>query len=206
MLEKLANLMKLLAAPLGILNALGGIVSVIWLIVLHDWSTLLGGVALLFASSFVIGILMLPAAGIMAATVAVGAKTGMRGVLFWGLVFLDELYGSAVISVWCLAIFFIFMALGRQAHNPDLPYLLGSYALALGPWQSMAAKEAGPEGEGFTTLALVFFTQVAYVAIMLMVLVANPSIVEIAAVFGAIMLIVMIVLARVGVLLRRELT
>jgi hypothetical protein len=203
-METLGKLMTVLAVPLGFLNALSGIVSVIWLLVLGDWTALLVGIALLIGSTFLIGLLMLPGTAIAVATAAVGVWTNMRGVAFIGMAFLGNLFHVAIISVWCIAIFLLFMRLGYQAHHAPLPYLLGSYALALAPWQSLAAKEAGSGAQGFTTIMIVFFAQLAFAVIMLMVVVGSPSLEDIVIVFGSIMFVVWIIQSRIALMLHRE--
>ena len=203
-MKALTNFMIILSSPLAILNALSGIVSIIWLIILGDWSALVVGVGILICSSFVIGILMLPSGAIMLALAALGEKVNWRGIAFYGLSFLSNLYSVAVMSVWCLAVFVLFAMLAQKGHHSILPYLLGSYALALAPWQGMAAREQGADGAGFTTIMLVFFAQVAYVVIMFMALAASPALVDIVFAFGGIMFIVWIIQSRVSILLLQE--
>lgn len=185
----LTKLITILGVPFSILNALGGIVAAIWLLAIGDWKTLIVGVILVVFSSHSIAILMLPGAAFSAITVAVGTRTNMRGVMFYSAVFINNLYIVVVITAWCIGVLTLFMALCSKAHASSiLPYLLGSYAPALGVWQYLAAKENGPGLQGIGSILIVFFAQVAYVIVMLMGLFGGQySFMEVTATFFAVM-------------------
>jgi uncharacterized membrane protein len=197
-MKALTNFMSVLFLPLAILNPISGIVSIIWLIILGDWSALIVGVGILVCSSFAIGILMLPGAPIIILALA---KVNGRGIAFYGLSFLGNLYSAAVMSAWCLAVFILYGMLAQKGHHNILPYLLGSYVLALEPWQGMAAREQEENGAGF----MVFFAQVAYVVIMLMALLATSlTIGDIIFTFCAIMFIAVIIQFCISITLLQE--
>lgn len=207
-MENLSKLMTALGIPLNLLNALGGIVSVIWLLVGGDWRTIVAGVVILLFSSFLVRILMLPGLAITAVTVAIGAKKDMKGMAFFTAAFLGNLYFIAVITVWCLVILVVFLFLGDKAHaSSPLPYLLGSYAIALSPLQRMAALENGPGMQGLGTIIIVFFAQVAqvaYVVTMLMMWLGSPSLANVGVAFSAVMVVAWVIQSRLALLAQRE--
>lgn len=188
----LTKLITILGVPFSILNAFGGIVAAIWLIAIGDWKTLIVGVVLVVFSSHSIAILMLPGAAFSVIAAAVGAKTNMRGMMFYSAAFINNLYIVVVITVWCIGVLMIFMALYSKAHASSIsPYLLGSYGPALGVWQYLAVKEgSGPGLQGIGSITIVFFAQVAYVVVMLMGLFGGQhSFMEVTATFLTIMVV-----------------
>lgn len=203
-MDALGNFIKILSVPLGILNALSGIVSIAWLLVIWDWKVLLLGIAILFISNFVIGLLMLPSAAILLATAAAGGKTNFRGITFFSLAFLGNLYVVAVISIWCIAVLVLFGMAAQQGHHSIIPYLLGSYAIALSPWQMMAARESGIDAGSVGSVIIIFFAQIAYAVIMLMILAASPTIEDVAIIFGGIMFIAWVIQSRIAIQLAQE--
>ncbi len=105
-------MMKTLLALLGaltgfflVLNSLGGIVSGIWLAILGEWGAIGIGLVLVFVSTGVLGVALLPATGL--AVAAYAARRSRAGLLFLGL--LSNLYIAALITVWCVGVLVFFM-------------------------------------------------------------------------------------------------
>ena len=61
-MNALVKLMNLFALPIMILNLLGGIVSGIWLAILGQWWAIGAGIASLFLSTLLLGIVLMPSA------------------------------------------------------------------------------------------------------------------------------------------------
>jgi hypothetical protein len=181
-MEAFNRLATALAVPLGLLNMLGGIVAGIWLAILGKWGIIGYGIAALFVSGFGLGIAMMPGLLFAAPAAALLEKGNKLGFYFFG--FLSALYTVAILTVWCIAVLYFF---ARQADPSSIvPILLWSYGVATGPIGWMAQKEAqGGGGEG--AMISTFFAQVAYVIVILAVLFFHVSVVDVAVLFGLIM-------------------
>lgn len=89
-------------------------------------------------------------------------------------------------SAWCLGIFVFFMS--RADSDNHIPLLLWSYGAALGPWMYMAQKEQQAGSPGGETITI-FFAQVAYITIALMLLFTRSGLFSMGVIFAGIMLI-----------------
>ena len=129
-------ILGVLAIPLGILNLLGGIVSIIWLAFLGEWHLVLFGIAYAFVGTFLISLVLLPGM-IFAAPAAMAAERGKPWITL--------LLGVPSI-IWTYFVLFgscyIFLKIAVQNYEGQIiPYLLWAYATAIGPWTYMAQKE-----------------------------------------------------------------
>ena len=179
---------SLLTIPLMLLNFFGGIVSGIWLAVLGQWWAIGYGVAGLFFSSFLIGIAMMPGL-IFSAPAAILAHKG-KLILAFPLMLLGQLYIYIVVTAWCMFVFIIFMA--HSSPNLFWPLLIWSYGVALGPLMYMVQREQ-QAGNGDGSWMTTFFAQLAYVAMALTAAFARVSLLDLAIVFGGLMLLGMII-------------
>ena len=62
----LTGLFGLVMVPLFIINAFGGTVALIWLIIEKEWNLVITGVIAFFSSTLLLGIAFLPALGLQA--------------------------------------------------------------------------------------------------------------------------------------------
>lgn len=192
-METLTKLAAALTVPLGLLNMLGGIVAGIWLAILGEWGIIGYGLVALFVSGLGLGLAMAPGLLFAAPAAALHEKGNKLGFYFFG--FLGALYTVLVLTAWCIAVLYFFV---RQADTSSIiPVLLWSYGVATGPIAWMAQKEAqGGGGEG--AMISTFFAQVGYVLVILAVLFFRVSVVDVAILFGAVMIIGLIFQFRIG--------
>ncbi len=153
------SLLGFLTLPLMILNFFGGIVSGIWLLVLHRWSDFGFGIGILFLGSFLISILLLPS---IALTVP-GIRLMETGQVMSGAIV--GLLGSAwtylVMIAWCVTVFTFLI---RHADGHIWPYVLWAYANATGPWTYAASRENQNDDGPSMSFIATFFAQLACVA------------------------------------------
>lgn len=181
-MEALTKLAVVLSVPLGLLNLFGGVVAGIWLAILGKWGIIGYGVAALFVSGIGLGFAMIPGLLFAAPAVVLHEKGHKLGFYFFS--FLGSLYTVVVLTAWCIAVLYFF---GRQA-DPDsiIPVLLWSYGVATGPIAWMAQKETqGGGGEG--AMMSTFFSQFAYVLVILAILLFGVSLLDVIVLFGVIM-------------------
>jgi hypothetical protein len=189
---------------LAILNLLGGIVSGIWLVVQHDWGTVVAGIALFFCSTWILAIALLPSVLLAVPAAYLADKGKTLGVIFFGG--LSSLYVLALLSVWCCGMLFLFTVHATSANL--IPRLIWSSGVATGPWAYMASKDQGGDGQGFGSTMSVFFAEVAYVVVMLVTIFAGVTLLEALAIFGGFMLFTLLLqtFVTVGVFLERRRT
>jgi len=110
-------------------------------------------------------------------------ETGNRfGFLSFG--FLGNLYKAAVITAWCLGVFYVF---ATMAHNKSvLPMMIWSYAVASSPiiWLGQKDQECG--GNEYSAY-FVFFVMLAYITVAVMALFGQPTLPETITTFAMIM-------------------
>jgi hypothetical protein len=163
------------------LNAFGGIVSGIWLVLLGQWWAIGYGISALFAPFFLGLILMV---GIVFAAPAVALFANGRRYLALPFLLLNSFYTCAVITIWCVSVFVLFTS--RATNTTVWPLLIWSFGAAVGPWAYMAQRESDNEFASMTA----FFAQVAYVVMVLTwIFEATITLSQTAAVFGVIMMI-----------------
>lgn len=185
-MKALTAVVAVLATSLGVLNMLGGIVSGVWLAVLGEWGVIGWGILAFVASNLVLSIALVPSIAIAMGLSKTIERRSVVGSLF--LSTLSSLYVAAVMTAWAVAVMVFFMS--RADARSWLPMLLWSYGVAIGPWAYMAHKESSSEDRGLASRVAVFFAEIGYVALMLVVAFAQaPTPLLLAAVFGALMLV-----------------
>ncbi len=195
----LVGFMKVLAIPLALLNILGGIVSGIWLAVLGEWGAIGWGILALAVSGIALSLVLMPSA--LLAVPA--AHFGEKGNLFamYILAFLSNLYVIAVVTVWCVAVLYFFAK--RADANSIIPMLIWSYGVATGPWAWMAQKEQ-QGGGGFASVVYAFFSQVGYMVMVLAVLLARVTLIDVIVLFSVVMFIGLVIQFKALLELQRE--
>jgi hypothetical protein len=168
-----------LMLPLMILNVVGAIVAMVWLVILDQWVTLGIGIALLLSTTLAVCLALMPWL-FFAAPAALLYDKGQRvlGLLFGGLALL---YVYGLITAWCVAVLWYSMERVTIA-NLLIPTFLWFFGVAIGPWAYIASKE-DRLGSSFT----IFFSQVGYLTTGLMILLGHPSFHEVMEAFILIM-------------------
>lgn len=183
-MKAIAGFFTLMGSALIVLNALGGVVSGLWLAFLGQWGVIGLGILGVFTAHFAIAIALLPSAALgVAAGVAAERKSRFA---FYSLAALSSLYVAALITAWCLFVLTTFLR--RADAHSWIPILVWSYGVAMAPWAWLASKEV-EGGGGDASATAVFFGQLAYVVLMLMISFSRPSQFTGWIVFGCIMLI-----------------
>ena len=171
--------------PLMILNVVGAIVAMVWLVILDQWVTLGIGIAVLLSTTLALCLALMPWL-FFAAPAALLYDKGQRvlGLLFGGLALL---YVYGLITVWCVAVLWYSMERVTIA-NLLIPTFLWSFGVAIGPWAYKASNE-DRLGSSFT----IFFSQVGYLTTGLMVLLGHPSFYEVMGAFIVVMSVGLII-------------
>lgn len=191
-------LVALFIVPLTLLNAFGGIASGIWLAVLGEWWAIGYGLLGLFAP-FLLAFVLVP--GLIFAAPAGLLLFKGRYLLAIPLLFLNQFYTSAVVTLWCLLVFYFFIT--KANTDTFWPLLIWSYGVALGPWMYMAQKEDQGQTDGSSSITT-FFAQIAYIAIALVVAFRGATLVEAGLIFGGVMIIGMLIQWGIAIILLRE--
>lgn len=201
-MKVLTGMITALGVPLMILNMLGGIVSGIWLAFLKDWSTIGIGVASFFVSTMILGFVLMPSMLLAAPAVYFAEKGKTIGLVCFAA--LDSLYTSAVVTIWCCGVLFLFVK-DATASN-IIPRLIWSYGVATGPWVYMASKDQGAGSEGFASSIFTFVAQLAYLVIMVLVLVTPTTLIGAIKVFATFMVVGLVVQITAAVMIQKERT
>jgi len=150
-------LIAVLMLPIILLNILGAVVGVIWLMILGEWGAL--GVALsatifgVFACSFA----LMPGLLVAAPAMILLEKGGAARFAAYPLMFINLLWTFVVMCAWALFWFGYYL---KQADVSSLtPMLLIAFSVATSPWAFMAQKEA-QEGNNHSSNTA-FFLQLA---------------------------------------------
>lgn len=152
----ISRIMEYLSVPIFILNSFAGIAGGIWLAFLGEWKLIGFGIAMLFTSHLILGILLMPSLPLVALAMKMMQRYKPIG-LFLG--YLSQLYNNVLILLTCGVAYFICTSFfDSNSVIAFIPYLLWSWGMALGPWQYMASKEPDNEFTGLTTfVAAVFY-------------------------------------------------
>lgn len=193
----LVAIINILSIPLMILNTLGWLVAGIWLAALGAWYPLIIGVVAFFCATWVISLALIPSVGIQAGGAALLEKG--HTIPGWALLFLGNLYVVAIVTIWCVGSLVFFMA--KATPSSLIPMLIWSYSVAVGPWEYMAHKE-GPDATG--SQASVFFAQLGYLILMLLVYFVNIRIIDAVIVFSVVMIIDVFVMFALAVVMIKE--
>ena len=177
------SLLTSLTFPIMILNAFGGLIAGIWLILLGEWGLIFLGIFLILISSFVVSIALLPNL-LIAGPAALAFNGGNKGLgIFFGS--LSIIYTIILITYWCIWVLWLFVSSATTVSL--MPLLIWSYGVALAPWVYLAQKDQ-QAGENDFSLASVFFAEVAYI-ISILLLLFGATMWTIIIIFGVIMLV-----------------
>ena len=99
-------LLALVMVPLMLLNALGGVASGIWLVVLGEWWALGYGLIGL-VSHFLLGLILAPGLIFLAPAGVLLSK--QKSFFAFPLLLLGYAYTCAVLTTWCIFVFYAFM-------------------------------------------------------------------------------------------------
>lgn len=195
------GILSALSTPLIVLNILGGIVSGIWLAIIGEWAAIFIGLLLTFVSAVVLGFALMPVLLLLAPAVHYSKKGNSLVSFFFRT--LSNIYVLVLVSIWCFYVMSLFV---RGATEDSLiPRLIWSYGVALGPWIHMARKEQGDSFEGFASLIVTFFAEIAYVVSIFLFILTPKDLSEIFKVFGAFMAVCLIVqLLNMFIIFREE--
>ncbi len=200
-MKALGKLMNLLSLPLTVLNLFGGVVSGIWLAILRDWRLLLLGVVSFFVSSMFLGLITAPSLLFSAPGIYLLKKGSFAGSVFFAI--LSNLYVVAIITVWCAAVLFVFASNSSSVNL--IPRLIWSYGVATGPWIYMASKDSSDGGVSSSMIA-VFFAELGYFVVMIVVVFFGISFVNALEAFGAFMLTSVVISSLSTVMGRYQMT
>lgn len=191
------GLIAIFFLPLMALNFFGGIVGVIWLIVLGEWAALAVALGALILGPIVCSLALMPGLLVTAPALAMYSRGGIPRIASYPLMLVGLTWTFVVVSAWALWWFAYYLGLG--AASAIVPMLLIAYGVATGPWVYMAQKEA--QGGSGHAMATAFFLQIAcaIVLVMLAFLGARPetalitflSVMMLALVLNVVMFIVM---------------
>lgn len=145
------GLIMALQIPIMILNMFGGIVAIIWLMVIGNWSAIGMAVILALVSTLVISIVMIPAMLLSVPGVAM-VKKG-TGVLGHFLLFCSNLYTYALLWFWSLFVFGLFSSYIGPKGAGLIPLMLAAYGAATAPVCYMASKEGDSPGTAIATFS-----------------------------------------------------
>lgn len=182
-MEAMEKVMTALVVPLMLLNMFGGIVSGIWLAVLGEWGVIGWGILYLFAASFLLGFAMLPGLIFAAPIAAMGDRANKFVVYICA--FFSALYTMAVITAWCIWTLYFFAT--KADSSSYIPVLIWSYGAATGPLVFLAKKDMQAGNDAAMTAT--FFAQLAYVLVAVLAIFFPFTILELALVFGGIMVV-----------------
>jgi hypothetical protein len=194
-MNSFAKLVSVLAVPIGLLNAFGGIIAGIWLAILGEWGLIGYGIVALFISGFGLGFAMMPGLLLDVPAALLYEKGNKIGFYFFG--FLSSLYTTAVLTIWCVVVLYFF-AKQADAHS-IIPVLLWSYGVATGPIGWLAEKD-----QNEYSLISTFFAQVAFILVILATLFIRVSLLDITILFGVVMMIGFIIQFRIASQIEKE--
>lgn len=174
--------------PLVLLNLLGGIGSGIWLAVLGEWWAIVYGIVSMLVAAFGLGLVLMP--GLLFGVPAMALIEKGKTLLAIPFFILSQIYTYFVIIAWAVFVFYIFTS--RATQETFWPLLIWSYGVALGPLMFLASKD--DPGVRTASSMTTFFAQIAYVALMVvMIFFGRLDTWDAALIFGGIMGVGMII-------------
>jgi hypothetical protein len=148
------RLIEWFSLPVLFLNLFGGIIAGIWLAILGEWKLIGIGIGLMIFSTYFLSMLLMP--GLLLLPIA-SALRKKRNSLVYVVGYFSQLWTNLVIVVSCAVAFLICVRFYDGSGKTVLiPYLLWSWGMALGPWQSMASSEKDNEFTIMTLLCATF--------------------------------------------------
>jgi hypothetical protein len=149
------KIIEILSIPILILNWLGRIIAGIWLAFLGEWGLIFIGIVLLFTSRFILSIFMLPRLLFAPVGVRLYEK---KNPLWYLFVILSQFYTNLLIVGTCAFAFNICTSFyGGESKFGVIPYLLWSWGMALGPWQSFRSDEPDNVFEAIALISATIF-------------------------------------------------
>ena len=151
--------MDILMLPLMLLNLLGGVGSGIWLAVLRELPVIITGVVIAFSGHWPISLAVMLGMTLFGGPGIAASEGGKRKTALV-LVAIHNLYLTALMTVWCLVILFIFIRLTESSSR--IPTVIWAYGCSTAPWVYLARvdQQTGNENAGVKT----FFMQLAFIA------------------------------------------
>lgn len=179
-------LITLLMVPLMFLNLFGAIVSGIWLAILGEWWAIGVGVSVALVWHFILGLFLMP--GLLADIPAAFLVKRHRIILAVPFVLLSLSYTHAVVTAWCIAVFYHFVSTASPASF--WPLLIWSYGVALTPWSFLAEKDQLGDPEAYSPIT-VFFAEMAYIIMGIVVVFDELPLkpLKLTMIFGGVMLV-----------------
>lgn len=165
------------------LHVLGMIVSGIWLAILGDWVSILYGLLSIPVSYVILNIALGPVLLILKPIIYFIEKGRM--FLFYVFVILRYTYHFAVITGWCILVFYFFER--RATVDSLIPVLIWSFGSALSYWEWITQKEVNSGSEA--SILITCFSQIGYVMMILLTIIMAITIINILKVFIVVMLI-----------------
>ncbi len=124
--------------PLVLVNASVGAIAVAWVLGRGDWVLVLAAVLLLVPGVWLLRHLLDPARRLAAPLQRAAEEDRQFQVAFFAG--LQTLYGFALVTLWCVSLFGLYLGAFRHTGS-DLPVLLLAWASASAPWTHHASKE-----------------------------------------------------------------
>jgi len=154
MINFFKSLFLLLSIPLWIINSFGGIVAFIWLIILGNYSfIIIGGILILFFSSFAFALAMLPSTGVQLLAIKMfEKKQKLIGIV---LMYIATILLLAVFMFWTFYVYYVGI-INIQSKSHIFPVLLWCFSVSVWPIQYMASKE--PRDSVGTNIMTLFVT------------------------------------------------
>jgi hypothetical protein len=162
-----------------ILNVFGFIGSLIWLLVIGQWRSVVVGILVYLIANFVLPLALLPSMALGAPGIYFAKRRITIGVYFFGL--LSSIYTYVLITAWCGGVTFYF--LNDAPAGAFWPLLIWAYGVATAPWTYMAQKDGA-----IASFIAAFFMQVAYI-VMMAAIALGLSLSAAAEIFGVVMVI-----------------
>jgi hypothetical protein len=141
------SFVSLLVLPLVLLNSVGGLVALVWLVILGQWAVLGYGILAMIAMPPLFALVQLPALGFTAAGAWLSDRNWRVAMIV--CVFLGALWTNILVVGWCLLIVVKYVQPVRDIS--PIPILLWGYTVAVGPLAYMARKDGG---NPFTSLQM----------------------------------------------------
>lgn len=152
----------LISTTMLAVNALGPIVSGIWLAILGEWGLIGAGVAYMALGVFLIGILIAPG---MAFAVGGGALAERGSKVGAIIVSLPALLWTYAVAIGTCVTVFLFAVEHIEWDSNPIPYLVWAFGTATAPWTYMALKEdQASGGNGPASLTAAFLVLACAVA------------------------------------------
>jgi hypothetical protein len=156
----------LFTPPLMVMNALAGIVSAIWLLILGQWQVPVFGLLITMIFPFVYAIVTLPLAFVFGVGAnALAEKKLNKGVS--NIVLIFNAISDAIHFGWVLLVFTFLLSLMDMEGLPLIPILLAGYAISTGGLTAMASREQWNEFTMLSTFVLQVVTFLVVVFILL---------------------------------------